>query len=206
MATLAATAPKPLAFLPELREEIALHPGPTALDGSPTWTLHDPARNQFYRLGWREFEMLSRWDSGSPANLIARLRRETTIEVEQEDIEDLAKFLSLHSLLASRSPDGTRVATINYMNGPGGGNQGTDLARIWDAASGKLLLTLGKHRDPGNVAYMGGGSGVTKKLDRATMQPIPDLNGVRRLAACRQRAFPIIAQFHAIRLRNARAS
>jgi putative peptide zinc metalloprotease protein len=107
MATLAAAA-KQLTFLPELREEIALHPGPTALDGSPTWTLHDPARNQFYRLGWREFEMLSRWDSGSPANLIARLRRETTLEIEQEDVEDVAKFLALHSLLASRTAEGTR--------------------------------------------------------------------------------------------------
>ena len=104
-----AVAPKRLTFLPDLREEIALHPGPTALDGSPTWTLHDPARNQFYRLGWREFEMLSRWDSGSPANLIARLRRETTLEVEHEDVEEMAKFLSLHSLLASRSAEGTRL-------------------------------------------------------------------------------------------------
>ncbi|MBV8776761.1 MAG: peptidase M50, partial [Alphaproteobacteria bacterium] len=94
--------------LPPLREEIGIFPGPTALDGSPTWTLHDPARNQFYRLGWREFEILSRWDSGSPANLVARLRRETTIDVEQDDIEDLVKFLALHSLLASRSPEGTR--------------------------------------------------------------------------------------------------
>jgi putative peptide zinc metalloprotease protein len=108
MATLA-VAPKRLTFLPDLREEIALHPGPTALDGSPSWTLHDPARNQFYRLGWREFEMLSRWDSGSPANLIARLRRETTLDVEPEDVEEMAKFLSLHSLLASRSAEGTRL-------------------------------------------------------------------------------------------------
>jgi WD40 repeat protein len=72
------------------------------------------------------------------------------------------------------SPDSTRVATINFMNGPGGGEQGTDLARIWDAASGKLLLTLAKHRSQGSVVYMADGSGVTKKLDSATMQPIGD--------------------------------
>lgn len=106
MATLA-VADK-LTHLPELREEIALHPGPTALDGSPTWTLHDPARNQFYRLGWREFEILSRWDSGSPARLITRLKRETTLDIEQDDIEDVARFLALHSLFASRSAEGTR--------------------------------------------------------------------------------------------------
>jgi putative peptide zinc metalloprotease protein len=97
-----------LSFLPELREEIALHPGPAALDGSPSWTLHDPARNQFYRVGWREFEMLSRWDSGSPLNLIARLRRETTLEVDLDEVEEVARFLATHSLLASRSAEGTR--------------------------------------------------------------------------------------------------
>ena len=44
-----------------LREEIAIFPGPAAFDGSPSWTLHDPSSNRFYRLGWREFELLSRW-------------------------------------------------------------------------------------------------------------------------------------------------
>ena len=32
-----------------LREEIAIFPGPVALDGSPSWTLHDPSYNRFYR-------------------------------------------------------------------------------------------------------------------------------------------------------------
>ena len=31
------------AVLPPLREEIGISRGPAALDGSPTWTLHDPA-------------------------------------------------------------------------------------------------------------------------------------------------------------------
>ena len=106
MATLAVA--QKLSHLPELREEIALHPGPTALDGSPSWTLHDPARNQFYRLGWREFEILSRWDSGTPARLLARLQRETTLDVEPDEIEAVARFLAVHSLFASRSAEGTR--------------------------------------------------------------------------------------------------
>ena len=57
----AAAAAAPPAALPPLREEIAIFPGPAALDGSPTWTLHDPAINRFYRLGWPEFEIISRW-------------------------------------------------------------------------------------------------------------------------------------------------
>ena len=99
-----ATAP---ARLPPLREEIAIFPGPTALDGSPTWTLHDPARNRFYRLGWPEFEIISRWDSGTIAALIKRIGAETTLQVEPEDVEALARFLSAFDLLRVHGPHAT---------------------------------------------------------------------------------------------------
>ena len=90
-----------------LREEIAIFPGPAALDGSPSWTLHDPSSNRFYRLGWREFELLSRWDSGSAAALTARVEAETTLQVEQEDVDDLVRFLFSFDLLRASSPDAT---------------------------------------------------------------------------------------------------
>ncbi|MET0877763.1 MAG: HlyD family efflux transporter periplasmic adaptor subunit [Tardiphaga sp.] len=94
------------ALLP-LREEIAIFPGPAALDGSPSWTLHDPASNRFYRLGWREFELLSRWDSGSVATLAERVEAETTLRVEQEDIDDLVHFLFSYDLLRATSAQAT---------------------------------------------------------------------------------------------------
>jgi putative peptide zinc metalloprotease protein len=90
-----------------LREEIAIFPGPAALDGSPSWTLHDPSSNRFYRLGWREFEMLSRWDSGNAAALTARVEAETTLRVEQHDVDDLVKFLFSFDLLRTSSPEAT---------------------------------------------------------------------------------------------------
>ena len=92
------------ARLPPLREEIAIFPGPAALDGSPTWTLHDPTRNRFYRLGWTEFEIISRWDSGTVAALIESLDAETTLQVEPEDVEALARFLSNFDLLRVHGP------------------------------------------------------------------------------------------------------
>ena len=113
-ATLAfAQRPAPL---PVLREEIQLHPGPAALDGSPTWTLHDPARNQFYRIGWREFEILSRWDSADAESLIERLERETVLEVEPDEIQEVARFLMVHSLIADHSPQGTRILLAKAQN------------------------------------------------------------------------------------------
>ena len=38
--------------LPILREELDLLHGPHLPDGQPTWTLHDPLRNQFFQLDW----------------------------------------------------------------------------------------------------------------------------------------------------------
>jgi putative peptide zinc metalloprotease protein len=101
------TATAAAASLLPLREEIAIFPGPAALDGSPSWTLHDPSSNRFYRLGWREFEMLSRWDSGNAAALTARVEAETTLRVEQHDVDDLVKFLFSFDLLRTSSPEAT---------------------------------------------------------------------------------------------------
>jgi len=47
-----------LAIWPQLREDLAIYPGPRAADGSPTWTLYDQAAHRYYRLGWLEFECL----------------------------------------------------------------------------------------------------------------------------------------------------
>ncbi|WP_158811295.1 HlyD family efflux transporter periplasmic adaptor subunit [Beijerinckia sp. L45] len=90
-----------------LREEIAIFSGPAAIDGSPSWTLHDPSSNRFFRLGWREFELLSRWDSGSVTALAARVQAETTLQVEPDDVEDLFRFLVSFDLLRATSPEAT---------------------------------------------------------------------------------------------------
>lgn len=87
------------ARLAPLREEIAIYRGPAALDGSPSWTLHDPICNRFYRLGWPEFEMLSRWEGESAESLLARLDSETTLRLERADVDDLVRFLSNADLL-----------------------------------------------------------------------------------------------------------
>lgn len=90
-----------------LREEIAIFPGPVATDGSPSWTLHDPSCNRFYRLGWREFELLSRWDAGSIPALTQRVEAETTLRVEPEDVDDLVRFLFSYDLLRATSAQAT---------------------------------------------------------------------------------------------------
>ena len=52
--------------LPRLREELDLMPGASLADGQPSWTLHDPVRNLFFRIDWPTLEILTRWDMDDP--------------------------------------------------------------------------------------------------------------------------------------------
>ena len=100
------TAPKDDPLAP-LREDIALSPGPRRPDGSPSWVVLDPAANVHYSIGWREFEILSRWPIGEAARLAAVVGAETTLVVHKDHVAQLAQFLTSHGLL--------RVPAANLM-------------------------------------------------------------------------------------------
>jgi putative peptide zinc metalloprotease protein len=85
--------------LPPLREEVHCLPGPLQFDGSPSWTLHDPANNRFFRIGWAEHEMLLRWALAEPQRIAEQMTAETTLTVSTEDVEQFALFLNQHQLL-----------------------------------------------------------------------------------------------------------
>jgi putative peptide zinc metalloprotease protein len=96
--------------LPPLRQDLALHGGPDAPDGTPTWTLHDPARNRFFHLGWPAFELLSRWHLRSADAVLAAVRRETTLSLGREDLEAVLRLLAgNHLLLAAGAADTARL-------------------------------------------------------------------------------------------------
>ena len=81
-----------------LREDIALLQGPRAYDGSPTWTLYDPAVHRYYRIGWLEFECLHRWNMGNAEQIASSIQKETPIDVDVTDIEQFSDFLAKHQL------------------------------------------------------------------------------------------------------------
>ncbi|WP_217808721.1 HlyD family efflux transporter periplasmic adaptor subunit [Derxia lacustris] len=103
-AALAASQPQPL---PPLREDLSLHPGPRQPDGSPSWTLHDPAANRFYQLGWAAFEIVSRWRLGTAEAIVAAVRARTTLDLGAADVKAVADFLARHSLLRTGTPEHT---------------------------------------------------------------------------------------------------
>ena len=103
----ASLAPERPFSLPPLREELALLDGPAAYDGAPTWSLHDPVRNQFYRIDWPTFEVLARWHLGNPARIVEAIEAETTLSLSEEDVEVVIRFLAEHQLVRPLGEAGT---------------------------------------------------------------------------------------------------
>ena len=85
-------------YLPLLREELELFPGPCTFDGSPTWTLYDPANQHFYRIGPLEHELLAYWALGSPEAICECLAQQGLFTVGVDDILQLVQFLANHNL------------------------------------------------------------------------------------------------------------
>nr|VFK31429.1 MAG: putative peptide zinc metalloprotease protein [Candidatus Kentron sp. MB]VFK75478.1 MAG: putative peptide zinc metalloprotease protein [Candidatus Kentron sp. MB] len=93
--------------LPPLRDELTLFPGAQARDGSPTWTIHDPARNRFFHIGWGAFEIISRWTLRHADVIIRQVREETTLTIGDRDVAAIGQFLATHQLLKIQGPEGT---------------------------------------------------------------------------------------------------
>ncbi len=97
--------------LPRLREELDLLPGPTLPDGQPSWTMHDPVRNQFFRIDWPTLEILQRWDMDDPERIAQEVSSQTTLTLTHEDVVAVAQFLVQHQLVQAVSADASRKMT-----------------------------------------------------------------------------------------------
>jgi len=81
-----------------LRDELILHPGPTDWQGAPSWTLEDPLRDRYYRIGWLEKALLSHWSLGEANAIIARVNQQLPVDINQDDIRSFSEFLQTHAL------------------------------------------------------------------------------------------------------------
>ena len=91
--------------LPHLRDDLSLHPGPREKDGSPSWTLHDHARNRFFRIGWAEFEMLCRWHLEKADDVIEHVNNETTLHIDEDHVTQLTQFLVFNALVRAQGKE-----------------------------------------------------------------------------------------------------
>ena len=105
--------------LPSLREELALLPGPVLSDGQPSWTLHDPSRNLFFRIDWPTFEMLRHWALDDAVAVAGATCDETTLQIEPDDVLRVAQFLIGNQLVQPQGDDSAQrlAQRLNQMRG-----------------------------------------------------------------------------------------
>lgn len=94
--------------LPPLRDDLALLPGPRDRDGGPSWTIHDPVRNRFHRIGARAFDLLSAWHLGEAKAVAAAVEQRTGRRPSENDLKWMEQFLRSHSLVRQDAPEDVR--------------------------------------------------------------------------------------------------
>lgn len=87
--------------LPLLREELDIRESSRLPDGQPTWTLHDPVRNTFFRIDWSTFEILVRWSLDDPGLIADSINTSTTLFVDPSSVERVAAFLKENQLVCA---------------------------------------------------------------------------------------------------------
>jgi putative peptide zinc metalloprotease protein len=89
---------------PKLREDLALYPGPADKSGTPTWTLHDPVRNQYFQIDWISFEVISRLSLGDAEGICNAIGEDTTLSIAPKDVDGVLTFLNDNELVYQHSP------------------------------------------------------------------------------------------------------
>jgi putative peptide zinc metalloprotease protein len=70
--------------------------------------IEDPLRGRFYRIGWLELEILSRWAAGDAHEVVRRVSQETLLRPEVEEVLAVRQFLLQHELVVNLE----RVAAV----------------------------------------------------------------------------------------------
>jgi len=88
-----------------LREELILRQGASGLFGAPGWIVEDPTANRFFRLGWLEFEVLSRWGMANPEAIANSIAAETTLHPGADDVVKVLNFAVQNNLVQVQGVD-----------------------------------------------------------------------------------------------------
>lgn len=94
--------PQPKMRLRKLRSGVTLRFNGYDSEGVPHWLIYDAGRNNFFAIGWPEYEMLSRWHMADGQAIVDAVNRETTLHLDIEDFESLRNFLYNNFLVEHR--------------------------------------------------------------------------------------------------------
>ncbi|RON31776.1 biotin/lipoyl-binding protein [Pseudomonas lini] len=90
--------------LPSLRADLQLSTAAPALDGSPRWTLADPVRGRYFKLGAAAMRLLRHWSLGDPEQVLRAANREPGLPLDGAALERLLEFLRGHDLISALDP------------------------------------------------------------------------------------------------------
>jgi len=88
-------------MLPPLRPDLHLSPAQPAFDGAPQWTLADPLRGRYFKLGAVAVRLLRHWALGDPKRVLAAANTEPGLPLGEAELEDMLRFLGSHDLIAA---------------------------------------------------------------------------------------------------------
>ncbi|UTW13136.1 HlyD family efflux transporter periplasmic adaptor subunit [Marinobacterium rhizophilum] len=91
--------------LPALRPDLQLSPAATALDGSPQWTLADPLRGRYFKLGSTALRLLRHWALGDDQQVLNAANAQPGIPLDATDLQQLLRFLREHDLISARDTE-----------------------------------------------------------------------------------------------------
>lgn len=105
---------------PALRQDLDLFPGPCLPDGQPTWTLHDPLRNLFFRIDWPTLEVLKRWSLADQHAIASAIESSTTLQPGPEGVMDVLHFMRQNQLIQPGIDQPARVLAERWQALQGG--------------------------------------------------------------------------------------
>lgn len=88
-------------MLPALRADLQLSAGSPGLDGSPSWTLADPLRGRYFKLGAPAMRLLRHWALGDPQRVLNAANAEPGMPLTGQAVEELLRFLRGHDLVSA---------------------------------------------------------------------------------------------------------
>ncbi len=88
-------------MLPALRPDLQLSPAAPGLDGAPQWTLADPLRGRYFKLGAVAVRLLRHWTLGEPQRVLDAANAEPGMPLGAAELEEMLRFLRGHDLIAA---------------------------------------------------------------------------------------------------------
>ena len=114
--------------LARLRDDLTLRPGAPTINGEQRWLIYDPMRHRYFEITEPAFELLTLWTDSTTESIKLRANAKYRRLVEDEEIEELTRFLLTNSLTdepvdgnalsyAEQAKNGRRSALMQGVHG-----------------------------------------------------------------------------------------